>query len=477
MDRTRIGQAAQGKRASELNKQFKRRVFVYLLAIVIVYGAWRIMRPKAGPLRQASESIDALDTPADPLPPAARVDTGLMGTVRDSSDAERAYLEQDALVHLLEQAGKLAYGDLEQLGMRDGDWDELAQDSSAQRGNVFSVLGQLKWMDTEQVGRLRYYRGQINDETGRPWTFAVLTQPWDIEVGDVVRLAGFYLKQHDMVKPNTEFVRAPLIVGEEILASSYLMDPVLEMPADLFESVQDHSLTLANRPLDSLAYYTLLSYVTHAPLDVMFPEHDPPTETMPHLLLQDPGYWRGRSVHMTGVLMYMKEAPLGPRGENPLGDPFVWQLWVSDTRSGDAGTMLVMCLDKPEGVAEGDIVDVKGTFFRRFSFENKANHPRMVAVIPSRSIERFVPGKDELTPVLMRVIVGVVAAIVLLVAVGQWRERRSALVARGSRMARRRRIVTKNSGSTTQGTDTSLEASAETVPDDADGSPEPPSAP
>lgn len=447
MDRSKIGDAAHGRRPSTVDKQLKRRVIVYLFAIAIVYGAWRVMRPAPTPTTlTATESIDALDTPADPLPPATRIDPAILSTVRDGTLAERALLERHAQKHMLEESAKLAYGDLAQLGVEPGNWDTLAADPSSHRGQPFFVLGRLVWMDTEEVDRLIYTRGVLEDQDGNPWIFMVLSQPYQIEVGDIVKASGFFMKMYDMLQPDSEFVRAPLLIGDELLASAYRMEPVTSLRRDLFDTIQDHDLAQANRPLDSLAFYELLSFVTHAKEDVLFPPDEPPTEAMPHRLLQDPEYWRGRPVQLTGVLMYMKEAPLGPRGENPLGDPFVWQLWVSDTRSGDAGTMLVLSLDKPEGVAEGDIVDVQGVFFRRYSFENKANSPRMVAVVPAHRITKFTPGADELTPVLMKIIVGVVGAIVLLVAFGQWREKRAALLARGDRMARKRRLVATAAG-------------------------------
>ncbi len=440
MDRARIGRAATGKRPSEVEKQFKRRIVVYLFAIALVWIAWKVLSPDAPRPVSSVATIDDTDTPADPLPPAAEIDPAILARVKDGTPAERAYLERPAQVHLLEEAGKLAYGDLEQLGLRTGDWDELEHAPGNHRGTPFSVLGRLEWLEADEVDRLVHYRGQLRDDDDRPWAFQVLVEPWNVEVGDVVRVQGFFLKQYDALQPDGTLLTAPLLVGEELLASAWRIDPVTSLPRGVFDDVHDRDLAQASRPLDSLAFYELLSYVANTADVTADPEREPPEETQPHLLLNNPDYWRGRSVALTGVLLYMKQAPLGVRGENPLGTPFVWQLWVSDTRSGDAGTMLVLTLEKPD-VAEGDIVDVDGIFFRRWSFENKANRPRMVAVVPARSVVTFTPAGDAITPVLVRVIVGLVALIVGLVVVGSVRERRSAARARGSRLARKRRLV------------------------------------
>ncbi len=138
MDRTKIGNIAQGKRSSEIEKQLKRRVIFYLFAIVFVYGAWRVMRPKQAPAElTATQSIDALDTPVEPMPPAARIDSARLAPVRDETNAERAYLERDAQVHLLEQSAKLAYGALDQLGLQNGDWEQIAADPAGHRGKPY----------------------------------------------------------------------------------------------------------------------------------------------------------------------------------------------------------------------------------------------------------------------------------------------------------------------------------------------------
>jgi hypothetical protein len=445
VDRTKIDNAAHGRRPSDVDKRLKRRIIVYLFAIVVLYGIWHESSPPSSPpptsATQSIDDIDRVDTPVEPLPPNAHIDPALLAGVRDESPAERAFIERDAQAHLLQESAKLAYGDLVQLGIEEGDWERLSQDPGSARGKPFWVLGELKQLNSEVVDRLVYSRGIVEDQDGRPWAFMVITEPWKIELGDIVKVSGFFLKIYDMAQPDGQFVRMPLLIGDELLASAYRISPVTQLREDLFDTVRDRDLAQASRPLESTAFYELLSYVKNANPDELFPPDDPTLETMPHHLLQNPEAWRGRPVELTGVLMYMKEAPLGPRGENPLDDPFVWQLWVADTRSGDTGTMLVMCLDKPEGIAEGDIVDVQGVFFRRYSFENKANSPRMAAVVPAHSVTKFTPGEDTLNPILMKVIISIVSAIVVLVAFGQWRERRGAKLVRSDRMARKRRMV------------------------------------
>ena len=440
MDRSKLGQAAVGKKGADLNKRMQRRIFVYLAASGLLLVVWLMNRPAPEPAPTARTPLDTVDIPDDrPRQPRAEVDPARLAPVRDDTRAARALLDPDASQHLLEQSTRLAYGDLDALGLEPGDHARLAADGRGLRGRPFWVLGEIRWWESEVVDRLPRTRGEIIDADGNSWAFLVVVEPFNVEPGDVVRMAGFYLKQYDLRRPSGEFVTAPLLVGEELLASAYRIEPVTALRDDLFEDVFDADLAQANEPLDSPAFYELLSYAKHAPDEVVYPD-EPLADMQPVHLLRDPDAWRGETVKLTGVLLYLKQAPLGPRGENPLGVPFVWQLWVSDNRSGDAGTMLVLSLDEP-AAKERDIVEIEGVFYRRWAFENKANRPRIVPVIMARSVETYVPGETTLTPMLMKIIVGVVAVVVVLLVVAQNREKHAALKARNKRVRRKGKLI------------------------------------
>jgi len=420
----------------------QRRVLVYAVMAVILFAVWKLYRHEPPPPPDVDTPLEVLDVPDDrPLPPRAQVDPARLSSVRDGSRTERALLEPDASMHLLEECTRLAWGDLDQLGLRAGNAAELARDGAALRGQPFWVLGELQWSVSETIDFLPRTRGEIVDRDGTSWAFLVVVEPFAVEPGDVVRLSGFYLKQYELLRPSGEFVTAPLLVGEELLASAYRIEPVTALREDLFDDLRDRDLDQANRPLECMAYYELLSYALHGSTEGSPSPALAAPELRPSDLLAAPDDWRGQRVHMTGSLIYMKRSPLGPRGENPLGEPFVWELWITDARAGEIGTMLALSLREPQGVAERQIVEVEGYFFRRWAFENRANHPRMVPVIMASSIERFVPREDTLTPLLVRISLGMVIVVAAIIVYAQRRERRAERAQRDKRVRRKGKLL------------------------------------
>lgn len=418
---------------------------VYLLAIIVLALAWAWGGGgDAAPLERARQPLDPLDLPQsrDAVPLAA-VDVAQLAGVRDGTAGERTLLEQEPLRHLLLQAGRLVYGDLQSLGVIEADYAALLADSAAWRGRPLSVIGRLQWFERETLFDYRQLRGEILDAQGRSWSFIALSEPYEMAHGDVVRASGFYFKQHDQVRPDGGQLSAPLLVCDELLRSAFRMAPVTALAPDALEAVRDATLGDASRPLDSPEFWTLLSYVHNTPVDQLFPPGEPLIERQPPELLKRPWAFRGQPMRLTGVAYYLTEAPLGLKGENPLGMPFGWHLWVSDNRAGQAGTVLAILTERPEGVEEGQIVEVDGLFFRRWSFENKRNQPHMASVIVAKRVLPFEPEADTLTPVLVKIVIGVVGALVLAILFGQLREQRAGLAARSRRMTRHKHNVAR----------------------------------
>ena len=437
MDHKRIVNAAMGKRGKNLEARLNRRVRVYsvvavILALFYMFGGDQSVSHR----ERATTSMAPVDVPIE-VPPLASVDPALLTGVADGRAAQRAQLELAPLRHLMLQAGRLVYGDLPKLGLQPGDWQTLAAGGQDElRGQPFWTLGTLQWVEQELVDGYLEVRGEVHDQDGKPWGFVVVNEPYDLVRGSVVKLAGFYLKAYDLLRPDGSVERVPLLIGDELIGSAFPLEPVTTLAPDAFDSVRDSSLAESSAALDSVPFWTLLSYVQHTPVEVLFPPDEPLPERMPTELLARPWAHRAEPVTLTGVLYYMTEVPLGPRGENPLGVPFGWDLWMTDNRAAGAGTILAKLLERPEGVKAGDIIEVDALFFRRYSFENKRNQPRMVSVVVGKRARKLVPKPDTLTPTLMRVVTGMVGVIVALIALGQWRDRRAGRSARTARMRR-----------------------------------------
>ncbi|MBM3986194.1 MAG: hypothetical protein FJ296_11000, partial [Planctomycetes bacterium] len=420
----------------------KRRLIVYAVFFVLLLAWVGVSIFRAA---QVSEGPEV--APPDEAVPRgiretlARVDPARLAGVRDGSELERAVLERDAAAHLLEQAGKLVWGDLEQLGLQPADRDALEADPAAFRGRPLWVIGTLQWQEPLQDDVLgACVQGELRDQQDRPWNFLSLAQLQDVRTGEVARASGFFLKHWDLLRPDGSRSSGPLLVCEEVLRSAFRIAPVTELDPDLFLRVRDFDLQDASQPLESPEFFQLLSYVQSAPPGVLFAERDPPPEIRPDALMRDTGEWRGEPVRVSGRLLLAREIPLGPRGENPLGVPVAWDLWLSSYQ----GVSRVISLQPPEGLEElRDIVDADGLYFRRYAYENTRDMPRMAAVVVASRLQRFVPPENQWLPTAIRIMVGLAAGGAVLFFLLARSDRKAAALARQASIARKKKLVAR----------------------------------
>ncbi len=435
MDRQRLSRTLAGGSGRVRTEQ--RRLVAYSAVALLVLGFYLFNRDRSSAPPEAALPSAALEEPKVAAP-LAHVESERLASVADSTPAQRAEIEREPAAHLLEQASQLVYGDLEKLGMVVADRVALEQHGADHRGDAVYALGELQWFEPITDSQGYRVRGEIKDEEERSWNFLVVTEPFEVRVGDVIKVAGFYLKQYDMLRPDRSTSSGPLIIGEELLRSSYRIEPVTALRPDLFLRVRDYDLTEASRPLESPEFYELLSYVNQASLETMFPEGSPPQEFRASELMRNTDAHRGEALRVSGLLAAVQEVPLGPRGENPLGIPFVWNLWLSSY----SGATLLITFEKPEGlVPKLDVVDADGIYFRRFAYENQLGQPYTAAVVIARRLQKYVAPKNDFSPLLIKITIGIVATVVLAAWLMSRRDESEAVTARSRRMTRLKKLA------------------------------------
>ncbi|MHC4845060.1 MAG: hypothetical protein ACYTCU_02755, partial [Planctomycetota bacterium] len=197
MDKERIRRSAMGgKGAPNAQRRLLFYSLVLMVAVIyyIVYGGGSEPETASAPM-----PVPQRPRQAEPL---AKVDRDALMGVRDATRDDRALLETAALEHLLEQSSLLVYGDLEQFGLERGDWIELTANAEERRGDPIYVIGTLKWLEPLSDSRGYRVRAEIEDEDGRSWNAIVVTEPFELIPGDVVKAAGFFFKHYDMLRPD-----------------------------------------------------------------------------------------------------------------------------------------------------------------------------------------------------------------------------------------------------------------------------------
>ncbi len=438
MDKSTIANAAE--RARRRQSADTRRIWVYTFLIVVLGAA--IFTTSS--TKDAPQDSRPYDYPDEPVirEVLANVDATIMAGVRDTSRIDRSTLEPEPFRHLLLQAGKLVYGDLEQLGIEKGNWDELTATPAEHRGDPVWVLGELVWVDTLAGPWPTHWRGEIVDEFGASWHFACVVEPDGLNPGDIVRIGGFFMKHYEGLRPDRSFVSGPLIIGEELVASAWRIDAVTRLPATELEELRDYDLEAATRPLEEPLFYKLISYVKNTDIESFFPAERSleEYETEPVKLMQNSSLFRGKPVRVYGKLLHKQMVPLGPRGENPLGIPFAWHVWI-DNQFG--GMSLAVSLDEPVGMKKGDIIYADGLFYRRWAFENAINRPVMAATVVTKRFEKHVPKPDTVTPMIRNGIIALLVIMGALLFVGSMIDKKKSAENRTRRMRLHRKNVAR----------------------------------
>lgn len=445
MDKQRIGRAGLGDDGSRAGlfrlgsgpKDPRKRLRAYVVMLLVIGALWLAL---SGRERDA-EVVPRPDVPDDaPVQraPLARVDPARLAAVQDEDPVARSLLEDDATEHLVEQASRLVPGDLEVLGLQPLSWETLTSEPAAHRGTPTWVVGTIRWTRLERRLLLPRVHGEVVDEQGRSWRFIVVNETESVGDGDVVRIEGFFLKHLEWTRPGIdgERVHGPVLVGEEMIPSTFRMDPVTELDPYLIASVRDHDVQEASAALESPQLYQFLSYVENTPYETLFPADDGP-EQRAEQMLNAPEDWRGAPVRLSGKLLAKVHRFLGPRGQNPLGREKIWLLYLHNT----GGLTLALSLADPPDVEVGDIVDVDGVFFRRYYFENRRNSVVPAAAVIAKRLEHFVPPPDALQPALALIVVVIVGVGVTLLVLAQRRASVDAKRTRERWVARKRRQV------------------------------------
>ncbi|MBI4880007.1 MAG: hypothetical protein HY812_10175 [Planctomycetes bacterium] len=314
--------------------------------------------------------------------PSAKVDPQRLAAVEDASRTDRLVREPEPYSHLLAEARKLTPGDLEALGLRRIDAQQVLAAPAASRGQPFEVKGVLESVEAVQGQLWQEIRGSLRDPDGQLYAFSVLQEP-QVEVGQVVRLRGFFFKLFCLETRPGEFSDNVIyLIGRSLVRSFLEMPPVTDLAQIPFHLARDYDVTDQVDLQEELLYH-VLSYVRS-----LTPEQKEalPAENVTCAGLQhDPGAYRGKLVRVLARYVPGLEWPrkLGPGGENPLETQFFQDGILA--LPGDRVVRWVGFDEFPrETLAEGRLVYLTGVFVKVHAWENMRgkilNGPLLVPV-------------------------------------------------------------------------------------------------
>ena len=421
-------------------------VILSVLAAVVI-AAFIFFNYKGIPDASTGEDInpnDYLEIPDVEREPTAKIDHALLEQVEDGEVAQRVIKEKEPYLHLIKEASKLVYGDMERLNIRQAVASEILTDTDAARGLPFEVKGNLQWFEKVTDLDFELYRGFITSYDGDFYYFTVRDMPDEIAIGDVVKLQGFFFKAYSFPLPGEEkrVNDAVFLIGKKLIPSFYTMDPVTELDYDLLDRVYDFGAEDIVKPLQEEPLYHLLSFIQHLDDDELkaLDEQDAFKEYYANKLIKESGQHRGEAVKVLGELVWISEKILGADGENPLG---IRSVYHGILYNWQGGFCYFLSFANPDWVKPKELVYGKGIFFRSYAYLTRSERLQPAAVVVFRDFEKFIIPEDN-TFLYVSYAIGIGAILACLgFFIHMWRDRRHNRAYREHFIKRKKRELTR----------------------------------
>ncbi|MCC6783295.1 MAG: hypothetical protein IT457_10680 [Planctomycetes bacterium] len=379
-----------------------------LLAIVLF--AYLVPSGKQKPPALGFEENQAIQVATPQL------DRELLATVSDASAESRMVVEEAALAHLLEKSLGVVPTVAEALGRPEEPLaiDVLRGSPDSFRGAWLWYSGKLGYLSPGKSGHpldgYKVYEGflETNDAAGSIVMFRTSLPSPELQVGDWVRIEGFFLKLRDShVLPEAK--QAPLLVGAELIAEPKPWEPVTALDPALLDTIRDGVFEAGEGPdvgfkivdeqdaradleaSQSDALWHLASFARRAsqgPDDTLENWRKEPAFTRAEQMrkVRAGGLARGTRFRVLGSFVMSRWSAANP---NPIGVSHWSTVWVTTPDLG--GKLLpVWVPQKVTGFRFGDPVEVRAHYFKRMLYETGQGGMALTPVFVAARLDRYV---------------------------------------------------------------------------------------
>lgn len=318
---------------------------------------------------------------------------------------------------------------------------EIMADPAKHRVEQFAVKGELLSLESkllelpapvEEVweGRLRIDNG---DGSVSYAYFESVEEPRKVRVGQIAQVFGVFFKNyHFAVEADGQagFETGPFFVARRVKRSYNYLD-VQELDMNVVSRARDTE-PLERMEVEDEPWYHVASYAKNLDTERVREEFTEDADLENFLVF--PGVHRGKTIKFRGKLVALEKVPLE---DNPANlDAY----YDGILQSLDSVTTRVRFVNKPTGVANGDLVAVRGVFLKMHKYESRADTAPEVPLVVGITIDK-IEFRDEtlrdLSIVAAVVAIGLVLTLSISLALGRksakafedayWKRRKSRL--------------------------------------------------
>lgn len=314
------------------------------------------------------------------------LDSAILDQVEDTTREQRLLVEAEPLAHLLERSIDVVPSIATALGMPEQPVaiERLRARPETHRGRYLWYSGQLRHLSRGKSGHPRdgykIHEGWFETESGEDVLFRVSLPPRNIEVGDHVRVQGFFMKLHDSHElPKT--TAAPILVGPELILDFPRWDNVDQLDPAILATIDDElpppSVADPEAPRgpvwdkipssQQLPLWHLTSYARTkgATMDFEAWRNLPALTSKDQLVAcRDGTLERGTPIRILGSFVFGHTWEARP---NPVGIEAWSNAWVQVKDLG--GKLIPVWVPDRIHNQRGDSLEVRGFYFRRFMYD------------------------------------------------------------------------------------------------------------
>ncbi len=413
-------------------------VVLTLIVIIAVIFFNHISR-----LREDEAAINPeefVKTPRARQEPGAKVEFEKLASVRDTAIADRVIKEKEPYLHLIKQASRLVYGDMELLGVQTAVPEEIFKDTAAYRGKPFIIKGVLQWYEKITDLDFELYRGYLTSKEGDYFYFTVLYIDAEIRIGDVVKLQGFFFKRFSFTLPGEDerINNTVFLVGRRLFPSFCTMPSVKQLDFNLLDRLYDYDTQDMAKPFEEKQLYHMLSFVQN--MDEETYRSTKFQEILAVDIIKAPREFRGKPVKILGEVVWLVKRNLGLEGENPVGPKTIYHGILLNYRG---RFCYFLSYEKPMIQKKKDLIYAKGFFFRNYAYRSQNEDLVHATVLIVKGFEKFIIIKDNTFLYLSYIILSGTGVIFLLFFLHLYHDRKQNKLYREKFIARKKKLLNR----------------------------------
>lgn len=367
------------------------------------------------------------------------LDPEILDQIEDGDRLSRLVVEAVPLSHLLEKSLQVVPSVAKALGLSKDPipMARLRANPDAFRGHYLGYGGILRYLSPGREGHpidgYQIREGWIETDDGEPVLFYISgsssTRRPSPEVGEYVRVEGFFMKLRDKHLPD-EVNQAPLLVGPEIYPDYKLWDPVENLDPTILAGIEDGTYAdgewsgfaeMENYLLDSqdIPLWHLTSYVLNqqeriSPAAWMEIEPIASKEAFDQFRRSTPSSrneLRGQPHRILGSFIQGRTHEVAA---NPLGIEAWTEAWVQVRDIG--GQLLPVWIPKRlQGLQRNALINCRAFFYRLMAYEALEGDFLYVPLFIASDLHKLEPRPEHPIVGIMKIVVVVVVGGIMLI--------------------------------------------------------------